>query len=166
MKLNMGCGKDVLTGWVNADRVALPGVNILCDFSSTPFPFKNDRFSEIRAVNLLEHLPDTVKTMEEIWRVCKTGARIHIRVPHYKSSNAYKDPTHRSFFTEDSFEYFDKGSISWYSSARFKVKSVRKVYQYHVDRYIKRPFPRLLPFVERHFDNTVESIEFELEAIK
>ncbi len=162
----MGCGKNMLPDHVNADLVALPGITVTCDFAHTPFPFKNGAFSEVIALDILEHLPDTVAVMEEIWRVCKDGAKVRIKVPHYKSSNAYKDPTHRSYFTEDTFEYFDKGAISWYSNARFKVKNVKKTYQYHIDRYIRRPFPRLLPFVERHFDNTVESIEFELVAVK
>lgn len=164
-KLNMGCGRDIIDGYVNADSVGLPGVSLISDFSR-PFPFRDNSFSAVNAVNVIEHLPDTVRVMEEIWRVSKAGAKIHIKVPHYKSSNAFKDPTHRSFFTEDSFEYFDSGEISWYSKARFKVSSVKKIYQYHIERYVRRPLPRLLPFVERFFDNTVESLEFDLVVVK
>ena len=164
-KLNMGCGTDILAGYVNADSIELLGVSVLSDFSKR-FPFKDDSFSVVNAVNVIEHLPDTVRVMEEIWRVSGAGAKIHIKVPHYKSSNAFKDPTHRSFFTEDSFEYFDSGKISWYSKAKFKVAKVRKIYQYHIDKYVRRQLPRLLPFVERFFDNTVESIEFDLVVVK
>ena len=164
-KLNMGCGTDIIAGYVNADNVELPGVSVLSDFSDR-FPFKDGSFSVVNAVNVIEHLPDTVRVMEEIWRVSKAGAKLHIKVPHYKSSNAFKDPTHKSFFTEDSFEYFDSGKISWYSKAKFKVANVRKIYQYHIEKYIRRPLPWLLPFVERFFDNTVESIEFDLVAVK
>ncbi len=165
-KLNMGCGDKPLADHVNADSIHLPGVTLVCDFSRKPWPFKDNSFLQIQAINVLEHLPNTLSSMEEIWRVCKDGATIHIRVPHFKSHNAFKDPTHKSYFTEDSFEYFSRGKISWYSHARFDILKVTKVYQYHVDKYIRRPFPRLLRFVEKFFHNTIEAIEFDLRAVK
>jgi SAM-dependent methyltransferase len=161
----MGCGRDILDCYVNADSIGLPGVALVADFSR-PFPFKDNSFSMVNAVNVIEHLPDTVKVMEEIWRVSKAGARVHIKVPHYKSSNAFKDPTHRSFFTEDSFEYFDTGRISRYSKAKFRVAEVKKTQQYDIDRFVRRPLPPLLPFVERFQDSTIEGLEFDLVAAK
>jgi len=162
----MGCGKKIFPDYINADCIHIPKMSVYCDFSFKNFPFKDNSFSNIIALNILEHLPDTVKVMEEIWRISKPGAEVFIKVPHYKSSNAFKDPTHKSYFTEDSFEYFDKGKISWYSKAQFKVVKVNKIYQYHIDRYVRRIFPRLLRFVEKFFDNTIESIEFKLVAVK
>ena len=165
-KLNMGCGRDLRPGYLNADDKALAGIDVLCDFSRFPWPFKDDAFEEVLAVHVLEHLPDTVRVMEEIHRVTTPGARSTIEVPHYKHSNAYKDPTHVRFFTEETFDYFGKDPRSYYSKARFDVTSVEKVHEYHIDKYVKRRFPRILPWVERYLDNTVEKLIFTLVTRK
>ncbi|TLZ64897.1 MAG: methyltransferase domain-containing protein [Methanobacteriota archaeon] len=165
-KLNMGSGRDIRQGYVNADRKPLKGVDVLCDFSRFPWPFRDDAFDEVIAVHVIEHLPDTIRAMEELHRVTRSGARTMIEVPHYKHSNAYKDPTHVRFFTEETFDYFGRDDRSYYTDARFDVASVEKVHEYHIDKYVKRWFPRILPWVERYLDNTVEKLIFTLVTRK
>jgi predicted SAM-dependent methyltransferase len=162
----MGCGTDIRPGFVNADHRALPGVDVVCDFSRIPWPFRDDAFDEVLAVHVLEHLPDTIRTMEEVHRVTRPDAKVTIEVPHYKHANAYRDPTHIRFFAETSFDYFGHHERSYYSKARFQVVSVEKIYDYHIDRYVKRRFPRLLPWVERYFDHTIERLIFTLVTVK
>jgi predicted SAM-dependent methyltransferase len=165
-RLNLGCGHDARIGYVNVDRVRLAGVDLVCDFARFPWPFKDDSIDEILAIHVLEHLHDTIRAMEEMYRITRPGAKVTIEVPHYKHSNAYKDPTHVRLFTEGSFDYFGKSERSYYTHARFDVAAVVKVYDYHVDRYIRRPFPRILPWVERYFDHTVEKLVFTLVTRK
>lgn len=165
-RLNLGCGRDIRAGYVNVDRIRLPGVELIVDFSRFPWPFKDNAIEEVVAIHLLEHLPDTIRVMEELHRITRDRATVTIEVPHYKHSNAYKDPTHVRFFTEGSFDYFGADERSYYTHARFRVANVQKVYEYHVDRYIRRPFPRILPWVERYLDNTVEKLVFTLVSEK
>jgi predicted SAM-dependent methyltransferase len=165
-KLNLGSGRDNRSGYVNVDLVPLPGMDVLCDLRHFPWPFKDGSIAEVVAIHVVEHLPNTLRVMEEVHRITRPGARITIEVPHYKHSNAYKDPTHVRFFTEESFDYFGKDERSYYTKARFRVATVEKVYEYHIDRYVRRLFPRILPWVERYFDNTVEKLIFTLETLK
>ncbi len=162
----MGCGRDVRPDSVNVDSKPLKGVDVVCDFSRFPWPFRDDAFDEVLAVHVIEHLPNTMRVMEELHRITRRGARLTIEVPHYKHSNAYKDPTHVRFFTEETFDYFGKDERSYYTHARFRVERVEKHYEYHVDKYVRRLFPRLLPWVERYFDNTVEKLVFHLVTEK
>jgi len=162
----MGCGRDIRPGFVNADSKLLAGVDVVCDFSRFPWPFVDNVFDEVVAIHVLEHLLNTLRVMEELHRITAPGARTTIEVPHYKHSNAYKDPTHVRFFTEESFDYFGKEPRSYYTHARFHVDGVEKVHEYHVDRYVRRLFPRLLPWVERYFDQTVEKLTFTLVTLK
>src|SRR2546427_271185 len=127
---------------------------------------QDNAIEEVVAIHLLEHLPDTIRVMEELHRITRDRATVTIEVPHYKHSNAYKDPTHVRFFTEGSFDYFGADERSYYTHARFRVANVQKVYEYHVDRYIRRPFPRILPWIERYLDNTVEKLVFTLVSEK
>ena len=77
-KLNMGSGPRSKVGFVNADLHAMAGVDLLCNFSHFPWPFKDSVFDEVHATDVIEHLPDTVRVMEEIHRVTRPGARIVI----------------------------------------------------------------------------------------
>ncbi|MEK7396061.1 MAG: hypothetical protein AAB116_03895, partial [Candidatus Poribacteria bacterium] len=76
-------------------------------------------------MDVLEHLEDIKLVMEEIHRIAKTDADIFIRVPHFSSTHAYCDFTHKHFFTTESFNYFtgDFPQYDFYSSAKFcKIK--------------------------------------------
>lgn len=107
--------------------IALPGVDIVHDLRRFPWPFEDRQFEEVRMKDVLEHLPDTIATMEEIYRITVPGATVHVTVPYWNSLVATGDPTHVKFFNEYSFEFFDPTKWQckerpYYSSARFYVR--------------------------------------------
>jgi len=57
---------------------------------STPVPVavNDDSVDEVIAIHVIEHLPNTVRVMEELFRITHPVAGIMIEVPHYKHSNA------------------------------------------------------------------------------
>jgi hypothetical protein len=60
------------------------------------------------AGHALAHVRDFVAAMEEVWRVCKPGALVHVRLPHATSVwAASRDPRHQRLYTIETFEYFD-----------------------------------------------------------
>lgn len=121
MKLNLGCGSDYREGWVNVDL--FQKADVKHDLNVFQYPFKDDTFDEIYASHVIEHLSDTVKVMEELWRISRNGARVEIRVPHYSHNTAFANPTHVKFFALSSMDIFDVNSGNWerYGKARFKV---------------------------------------------
>ena len=165
MKLNIGCGKKPLKGYINLDFVKLPGVDVVHNLNKFPYPFKNNQFDEIFADNVLEHLDDLIRVMEEIHRISKKNAKIKIIVPYYNHHFAYQDPTHKHFFTLDSFDYFTgQGSLSFYSKARFEIVK-RKPIPSWLGRLV--PFKRvLLNMLGMVFGEFVKFIYFELRVIK
>jgi predicted SAM-dependent methyltransferase len=56
MKLNIGCGKKILEGYVNLDKIKLPGVDVVQDLNKYPWEFQDNTFDEIYADNVMEHL--------------------------------------------------------------------------------------------------------------
>jgi len=111
MKLNIGCGNDYRQGWVNVDTGNCRK-DLHHDIESLPLPFADNTFDEVLMMHVLEHVerkhfPDF---MRELHRICRPDALIHIEVPYYNSRNAWTDFTHKNFFTEDSFGYFDRNS--------------------------------------------------------
>jgi len=125
VKINLGCGKDIRKGWINVDKLELPGVDIVHDLNKFPYPFPDNFADYILMNHILEHLDDVIAVMEEIYRILKPKAIVEIAVPYYKWKGAFKDPTHKHFFTPDSMDYFTEGfKWNFYTKARFKILKV------------------------------------------
>ena len=77
-KANLGCGNEILEGYVNVDLKPLERVYVPCDLSCFPWPFEDEVFDEVRGKDILEHLPDTLRAMEEIYRITKQGGRFFL----------------------------------------------------------------------------------------
>lgn len=168
-KLNLGCGEKRVPGFLGVDRLKTPAVDTIHDLNKFPYPFADNFIEEILMDNILEHLDNTVGVMEEIFRICQDSAIVKIRVPYYKSSGAFTDPTHKVFFTESSFNYFTEGHpYHYYTKANFKV--VKRKLIAHTKYKDKRHFFRnLIPFkkILRHFlFNIYDEIYFELRCVK
>jgi len=132
-KLNLGCGKDHRKDYVNLDSIKLPGVDIVHNLNKYPWPFKDNTFEEIYCDNVLEHLDSIIKPMEEIHRISKNKARIIIKVPIFPGVGAAADPTHKSFFTYLTFNYFTpEDSLNYYSKARFKIKKRKIIFHEYI----------------------------------
>jgi SAM-dependent methyltransferase len=108
-KLNMGCGLDIKEGYINLDLRDDINVDVIHNLNKFPYPFKDNEFDEILCKNVLEHLENTREVLKELKRIIKKDGVIILEVPYYKNKGAFRDPTHRRFFTEDMFpEYFNR----------------------------------------------------------
>lgn len=106
LKLNLGCCDAHVDGYVNVDRCE-PADQIV-DLAG-PWPWLAHSVDEIRAHDIIEHLPHKTHTMEEIWRVLKPGGRAEIVVPTTEGRGAWQDPTHVSYWNRNSFLYYTAG---------------------------------------------------------
>jgi SAM-dependent methyltransferase len=91
------------------------------DLNKFPWPLPKDKFDIVHASHVIEHIKDTVRAMEEIYKVAKPGAKIIIRVPHFSSRGAWINPTHYRGFAVDQFQYFSKAVPENYGNCDFKV---------------------------------------------
>ena len=169
MNLNLGCGEKKISGFVGVDRIKTPATDIVHDLNVFPYPFSNSCAEEIIMDNVLEHLDDVMVTMEELYRLAKPGAIVRINVPYFKSNSAFTDPTHKHFFTETSFKYFNEdNSLHFYTKAKFKVVETNLI-SHHQYKDAKHFFRNLLPFkkiLNYFLFNIYDEISFKLECQK
>lgn len=127
--LNLGSGKKHINGATSIDIVPETEPDIVHDLNQRPWPLRDSTFERVYAHDVIEHLHDIVATMEEIHRVCLAGAIVEITVPHFSSSNAFTDPTHRHYFGRYSFSYFTgEHQFSFYTNLRFRSISTQIVF--------------------------------------
>jgi SAM-dependent methyltransferase len=126
--LDLGCGNKKRAGAVGVDFNDRTAADIVHDLNVFPYPIKDAEFDEVYLDNCLEHLDNVIRVMEEVHRVLKPGGLAKVIVPYFRSRWAFIDPTHRHFFTVNSFDFFDPGSQICtrydYTLARFRVERV------------------------------------------
>ncbi len=126
--LDLGCGKKKHPGAIGVDFNANLGADIVHDLNKFPYPLKDKEFDEIYLDNVLEHLDNVIRVMEEVYRISKPGGLVKVIVPYFRSHWACIDPTHTHFFTYNSFAYYDPDHQFFqryaYTHARFKVRKI------------------------------------------
>ncbi len=80
--LNLGCGHVPLDGYLNVDRRALPGVDIVSEINE--LPFGENELDEVFSAHLLEHFPQEQLRRELLpyfHKLLKEGGMFHAVVP-------------------------------------------------------------------------------------
>lgn len=130
--LDVGCGLskykrkygDVVIG---LDLFNLRHADVIHDLNVFPYPFKDNEFDIIWCNQVLEHLNNPVKVIEEFWRITKPEGKVFINVPHYSSFMVWSHIDHKRGYSVNSFNIFrvdNEEKIN--SKAKFKVKSELK----------------------------------------
>ena len=125
--LDVGCGVNKYPGAIGIDLNPRSRADVLCNLDRFPYPFRDNAFDELRAIHVIEHVSDVVRTMEEFHRLVRPGGTVHIVTPHYTDFSSFCDPTHRWHLNSFSFRYFgpDNAGYGYYSSVRFEETSTR-----------------------------------------
>lgn len=121
MKLNIGCGRMRMDGYVGLDVTQfIDGngdkcVDVVIDIERERLPFDDNTVDEIRVDNILEHIgfhrdnPDKQEALifflNECHRVLTGNGLLTGNVPPFGSNGAIRDITHKRFFVEESFAY-------------------------------------------------------------
>ena len=106
-KINLGCNDLMLAGWINVDIYPFTGADVVADLNED-WPWRDNSIQYIRAFDVVEHLRDSVHTMNEAYRILKHGGILEVFVPSTDGRGAFQDPTHVSFWNRNSFSYYSK----------------------------------------------------------
>jgi SAM-dependent methyltransferase len=169
--LDLGCGKRKVQGAVGLDRNPHSQADVIHDLDVFPYPFEDNQFDRIFSFDVLEHVSDVIRTLEEIHRLGRNGGRVFLRVPHFSSTLAFGDPTHKHFFNTQSLDYVCGGFSEYGYETKVLFRKVRvkinfwKLHRLDGVSFLANRFPimyeKLFAFIF-----PAMNIEFELEILK
>ena len=183
MKLDLACGKRKRDGFTGVDIVAIDGVDIVHDLTQFPWPFDDGSVEEVFCSHYIEHTPDFIAFMNELYRIMEVGGSAVLMAPYYNSMGCWQDPTHKRAISENSFAYFikdwlDRNGLSHYGiEANFDV-----MFEYQPNQdFMKKndeakdgkvildwavvgtsPIVFSIPFAIKHLTNTMDNIVVKL----
>lgn len=123
-KLDLACGQNCRAGYEGVDRWS--GAQHVVNLFRFPWPFADSSVAELNCSHFLEHVPmietdargepvpfgegvDLLfRMMDECYRILAPGGWMDIVVPNARHNRGYQDPTHRRFFVQETFYYFNK----------------------------------------------------------
>ena len=122
--LDVGCGSAKTPGAVGLDISADTDADIVHDLDEFPYPLETASFDDVLMQDVLEHVREPIRVMEEMHRVLRPGGRLQLRTPHFSSALAYGDPTHRHYFSALAVRSLAEPGFAHYTSVRFEIVHV------------------------------------------
>ncbi len=178
--LDVGCGTNKYEGAIGLDYNPRTGADVIHDLRVFPYPFDDNEFDLVYASHLVEHLPDVIPFVEEVFRITKNGGRIKFTTPHYTNPDWNCDPTHKNHFSSYSFQTFDaeRRHFDFYSHINMRpvkrhvtVLSLWKALGLEFWINIDHKFPKLR-FIRKFWEHYLcyimrgKDMYFEFEVIK
>lgn len=109
MCVDIGGGLNPYPGYTTVDL--REGSDYVCDLNDG-IPLPDNSVYVLNASHILEHLHDKTKIMGEIHRVLAPGGWAFIEVPSTDGRGAFQDPTHVSYWNENSFLYYTNSYLA------------------------------------------------------
>jgi len=120
--LDVGCGWNKTPGAIGIDSNPRTHAEVIHDLGQVPYPFADNEFDEVVCRHVVEHVPDVMAFVTELYRITKPGGRITIVTPHYSNPDWPSDPTHRNHFNSYSFNCFidERQLFPFYTDVKLK----------------------------------------------
>ena len=101
---DLGGGISCPEGWTSVD---VHDAEVNADLNKK-WPFNDNSVGVFRAHDFIEHIKDQIHVMNEAYRCLAHGGLFMIEVPSTDGRGAFQDPSHVSFWNENSFWYYTK----------------------------------------------------------
>jgi SAM-dependent methyltransferase len=146
-KLDLGGAFNCHNGYTSVD---LKDADVITDLNQ-PWPFEDNSVGVIIANDILEHLAVKLHVIKEIYRVLVHGGLLLAQVPSTDGRGAFQDPTHISYYNENSFWYYINSDLAKYIDTPVRFQKI----------FLSTEFP-----TEWHKQNNISYTRAQLLALK
>jgi SAM-dependent methyltransferase len=129
-RLNLGCGSRKMPDCLNVDVRAEVAPDVCFDFDSVPFPLPRRHFEHVYALDVIEHVRDVPRFVQEVHELLMPGGIFEVTTPHFSCANSYTDPSHRQHLGYFSFDFFTPGS-QWELSPAGRFEILERTLVFH-----------------------------------
>lgn len=124
--IQLGSGGEKMQGAVNVDNNPASAPDVVHDLNLMPWPFADGAFDYAIMNDVIEHLVNPIKVLEETWRILSPGGTLKIRTPAFSHENSWIDLTHLHHLHPKSLDYFDPetetgAKYGYYTARKFKI---------------------------------------------
>jgi hypothetical protein len=184
-KIDLACGQAKREDFFGVDVMPTEEADALCDLRQFPWHVTrvgagkslwvpNDYFEEAHCSHYVEHTPmgdpdGLIQFMDELYRVCRDGAKVSIIHPYVKNDRAFWDPTHRRFIHEVTWYYFNR---EWREQQKLDHYPIQSNYEIVVvqglgiEQGISLRNEQAQAFARQHYWNAVADLAVELKVVK
>ena len=109
IKLDVGGGHNVQSGYLCMDKRNLPRVEVNHDIEVTPYPFPKECCMVILVSHGIHRVQPNrvIDVMNEFWRIIKPEGQLILTMPYAGTQGFWQDPTAYHTWNEISAYYFD-----------------------------------------------------------
>lgn len=172
--LDLGCGTSRVKNSIGVDININNKPDVIHDLNKFPYPFKNSTFTTIYCNNILFHLNDLFKVMEELHRILEDNGEVIVTSAYFRSPYAYHCPNTKNYFTVNTFNFFNPNHIFFkkfqYVKIKFDVKKItfnENFKNNFIKSLVKIMANRYPSFYERYFSHIIplDSVHYYLKKI-
>lgn len=87
--LDLGCGKKKRPGSIGIDYSDRHNADVIHDLNVFPYPFESNSIDQVYLDNVLEHLDNPIRVIEEVHRITKQGGGVKVIVPYFRLLGIY-----------------------------------------------------------------------------
>jgi len=162
-KLNLACGQNKIEGYFGIDYKQTEGVDAVMDLEWFPWSIESESAEDIICSHYVEHTPDLIAFMDEVYRILIPGGKIKVIAPYYTSIRCWQDPTHKRAISEATFLYFNK---AWRDTNRLDHYGIKSdfdfTYGYDIAQDWVSRSQESRDFAMRHYWNVINDIHVVL----
>ena len=120
-KIDLGSRLTCKPNYISVD---IKDADVNCDLQET-WPFPDSSVGVVIANDIFEHLKDPIHTMKELQRILAPDGYAFIQVPSTDGRGAFQDPTHKSFWNENSFLYYTNNQWAKYIDTPVRFQTLQ-----------------------------------------
>lgn len=125
LRVELGGGRNPREGFINVDALDVTEVDEVVDLSRDRLPFADGSVGVLYSSHCLEHVEPYGLLLREIARVCRAGAAVEIRVPHWLSDMAHC-AGHRHAVSPTQVRHWCKDFIAdWWAGGKKRLDLLR-----------------------------------------